>query len=274
VIEAQHRIFNFAIACVSRVLILRDWVFGWVVRNRSGDPALGSVSRQSIPSGSKTLDAVLVTPAPGGARASVLLCHGIGETVEHWLGVQRLLAAHGVASLVFDYSGYGRSPGPFSAGQAEQDAVCAFRHLQGLTAPLPVCLLGFSLGSGIAVAIVQKVPAHRLILGAAFTSLRKAAVSTGVPSAFAFTVPDIWDADSALRACTIPVLIVHGERDQLFPVSMAKELQSLCGPNAELVVVPKVAHNQPFRRPELSYWGEMIDWLLPGKGDQPTIPDH
>ena len=46
------------------------------------------------------LDAVLVTPDANGARASLLICHGIGETVEHWLAVQQLLAANGVASLV------------------------------------------------------------------------------------------------------------------------------------------------------------------------------
>lgn len=260
-ISRQHRLFSFAIACISRVLIVRDWLFIRMPREQSAAPPQSTVSRHRIPSGENMLDAVFVTPA-AAPRASLLLCHGIGETVTRWLSVQQLLATQGVATLVFDYAGYGRSKGDFTTPQAEQDAICAFLLLQALTEPLPVSLLGFSLGSGIAVAIIDKVPAHRLILCAAFTSLRKAAVSAGVPRAFAFTVPDVWDAQQALSNCAVPVLIVHCEKDRLFPVSMAEELSRFCNPQAKFVVIPKLTHNQPFRLPELAYWGRIVDWLL------------
>jgi hypothetical protein len=172
------------------------------------------------------------------------------------------LAVGGVASLVFDYSGYGRSEGSFNPGQSEQDAVAAFRCLEGLTAPLPVSLLGFSLGSGIVTAIISRVPAHRAVLCAAFTSLRMAAVSIGIPKPLALLTPPIWEAEAELRACKVPVLVMHGEKDRLFPARMAKDLAGFCGPHAELAVIPGVAHNQPFRRPSLAYWGMVISWLL------------
>jgi pimeloyl-ACP methyl ester carboxylesterase len=191
----------------------------------------------------------------------LLICHGIGETVEHWLGVQQLLAADGVASLVFDYSGYGRSSGFFNAKQCEQDAVSAFVHLQKLTGPLPVSVLGFSLGSGIAAALTSRVPMHRLMLCAAFTSLRKATVSVGIPRFFALSVPPIWDAEIALADCPVPVLVVHGEKDRLFSVQMAEELTNYCGSQSELVIVPKLSHNEPFYRPTFSYWGRITSWL-------------
>ena len=84
---------------------------GWTKRR----PACGNSSSvlrvTPYPSAANMLDAVFVEPAAIPPRASVLLCHGIGETVEQWFGVQQLLAANGVASLVFDYSGYGKSTG-------------------------------------------------------------------------------------------------------------------------------------------------------------------
>ena len=208
------------------------------------------------------LDAVLVQPQSGAAQASVLICHGIGETVELWHPVQQLLAASGVASLVFDYAGYGRSSGFFHAGQAERDAVAAFHCLERLTTPLPVSVLGLSLGSGIATAIIGKVPAHRLVLLGAFTSLRKAAMSVGIPRVFTAAVPPIWDAEDALRNSTVPVLIVHGEKDPLFPVRMATELAGLCGSECEVVIVPKLSHNEPFYRPRASYWGSIVARFL------------
>jgi pimeloyl-ACP methyl ester carboxylesterase len=60
----------------------------------------------------------------------------------------------------------------------------------------------------------------------------------------------------------LPILVVHGEKDSLFPVRMARELVACCGPNATLIVVPDTAHNQPFRKPHLSYWGPIVSHLI------------
>ena len=261
-IQVRYRIFNLAITATGRFLVARNRLLDLIGRDRSMEGCDAVATRHAIQSGQHALDAVLVKPGANAARASVLICHGIGETVEQWLGVQQILAVGGVASLVFDYSGYGRSAGIFNPSQSEQDAVAAFHYLQRLTAPLPVSILGFSLGSGIVTAIVSRVAAHRLVLCAAFTSLRKAALSIGIPKPLALLTPPIWEAEDALRDCQVPVLVVHGERDRLFPVRMAKELVSFCGAPSELVVVPGVVHNQPFRRPSLAYWGAVISWLF------------
>jgi pimeloyl-ACP methyl ester carboxylesterase len=252
---------TIGVTSTTRILELRDRLLGKVGRNGRMETLQSVAARFVIHSGKNNLDAVFVTPNANAARASVLICHGIGETVEHWLGVQRLLAANGVASLVFDYSGFGRSSGLFNAKRSERDAVAAFKFLQRLTGPLPVSILGFSLGSGIATAIVSLVPVHRLLLCAAFTSLRNAAVSVGIPRFFALAVPPIWDVEEALCACSVPVLVVHGEKDRLFPVEMAEELAAYCGAQSELVIVPMLTHNEPFSHPDLSYWERITSWL-------------
>jgi hypothetical protein len=254
--------FTVALTCISRVLILRDRILGRAGAGRRGHTPGLSASTHSISSGSSVLDAVFVEPAQAPARAAVLLCHGIGETADHWFPVQRLLAANGVASLLFDFSGYGKSTGSVDWSQFEKDAVSAFQFMQCLAPALPLSIFGFSLGSGIAAAIVNRVPASRLVLCAAFTSLRDAARSAGLPASLSFLVPRIWCAEESLRGCELPVLVVHGEKDRLFPVQMARDLAALCGPNAELLVVPEMAHNQPFRRPHLCCWGPIITHLV------------
>jgi pimeloyl-ACP methyl ester carboxylesterase len=181
--------------------------------------------------------------------------------VEQWFGVQQLLAAHGVASLVFDYSGYGKSTGRPHWEQFELDAVAAFAALKELAPALPISLLGFSLGSGVAIAAIDRVAAHCLILCEAFTSFRHAAVSVGIPRPLARLVPPIWHAQQRLAECKLPVLIVHGEKDRLFPIAMARELADWCEPRAEVVLVPNTTHNQPFRKPHISYWGPIIEWI-------------
>lgn len=264
--QVRRLIFSMSITSIGRILLVRDRVLGRVSWNGRGRSSDTRVSHHSISSGACLLDAVLVKPEAVATRASLLICHGIGETVQHWLPVQELLAANGIASLVFDYSGYGESSGLFDSDQSEDDAVSAFHCLQRLTSPLPVSVLGFSLGSGIATAVVGKLPAHRLVLCAAFTSLRDAVVSVGIPKAIASVAPPIWEAEGALRDCPIDVLVVHGEKDRLFPVRMGRDLASFCGSRSKLVIAQNVAHNQPFRHPELSYWGPIASWLLSGQG--------
>jgi pimeloyl-ACP methyl ester carboxylesterase len=260
--QVRQALLTIGVTATSRICLLRDRLLRRIPWNGRLETTRPGVSRHSIPSGSQTLDAVFVEPQSAPAQASLLLCHGIGEKVEHWHRVQLMLADCGIASLVFDYTGYGRSSGLFSASQAEQDAIAAFHFLERLTAPMPVSVLGLSLGTGIAGAILPRVPAHRLVLLGAFTSLREAAASVGIPRLFDCAVPDIWDTRQALAATSIPILIVQGAKDCLFPVSMAEELAGRCGSNCELVVVPGLGHNEPFYDPRLSYWGDIVARFL------------
>jgi pimeloyl-ACP methyl ester carboxylesterase len=259
--KTRDILLSIVVTATARVCVARDRLlrrFRWDGRIETAGPG---TSLHAIQSGRNALDAVLVRPQTA-PQASLLICHGIGETVELWHRVQQLLAQNGVASLVFDYSGYGRSTGFFSSTQAEQDAVAAFHVLEQLTTPLPVSILGLSLGSGIAAASIKNLPAHRLVLCSAFTSLRKAAISARIPKMFSVGVPPIWDAEEALRECRIPVLIVHGEKDRLFPVRMARELARFCNSPVELAIIPNATHNDPFYHPQQSYWGEIIARFL------------
>jgi alpha-beta hydrolase superfamily lysophospholipase len=257
-----HRVaFSISISCLSQVLILRDRVFGWTRCGRVAESIHERVSRHLIQSGAHLLDAVFVEPAGIPAQAAVLVCHGIAETVEQWFGVQQLLAGQGIASLVFDYSGYGKSTGRPDWEQFERDMVAACAVLRKLAPDLPLSVLGFSLGSGVAAAAIHRVDAQRLILCEAFTSFRDAAVAGGVPRALAGLVPPIWHAQSRLAQCKLPVLVVHGEKDWLFPIAMAQELAGWCEPRAQVVVVPGMGHNQPFRKPNLDYWGPIAAWI-------------
>ena len=228
--------FTVALTCISRVLILRDRIFGWVGPGSRDTPGL-SATPLKISSGRNLLDAVFVQPTANPARAAMLLCHGIGETVQHWFPVQQLLAANGVSSLLFDYSGYGRSTGHPSGAQFDLDALSAFQTLQRLTHPLPTAILGFSLGSGPAAAIVNTAAPDHLFLCAAFTSFRDAVCAIGLPARFS-------PARSALMAGArvpprLPCLCTGRPLRQRSPLSRPNgaRLASCCPVPAEVVIV-------------------------------------
>ncbi len=258
VTSTQRVAFTLALAASSRAIYLRDWMLG---RIRQPKRQVGvELTPLSIESGRNRLQAAFVAPANGPAKAAVLICHGIGEVVQQWVPIQQMLAARGVASLVFDYSGYGRSTGWPTPAQLEQDAIAAHGQLSART-PGPISLLGFSLGTGVVPAILDRVAAHRLVLCAGFTSFRAAARCVGVPLSLARFVPPVWNAQSALQAATQPVFIVHSTHDRLFPVSMGETLASWCGARARLRIVEGLRHNEPFYKPTIDYWEPIAEFL-------------
>ena len=53
----------------------------------------------------------------------------------------------------------------------------------------------------------------------------------------------------ALSELEIPVLVVHSDVDDLFPLAMAKRVAEACGPRGELIVVNGLSHNAPIFAP-------------------------
>jgi pimeloyl-ACP methyl ester carboxylesterase len=258
---ARQLLLSVGVTFISRACLMRDWLLGRTRRRGKGHCDDAAMMRHWIPSGSHRLDAVLVTPIEGTAQATLLICHGIGETVDTWLPVQRMLALQGVASLVFDYAGYGRSTGFFHATQAGNDTVAAFDWLREVALGAPISVLGFSLGSGIVTSALSRISPRRLTLCAAFTSLREAIASCGTPGFLALLAPPIWQSVLSLKSCKEPVLIVHGEKDELFPVQMARELAAACPLDSRLLLVPGLAHDEPHRLPTLDYWMPIITYV-------------
>ncbi len=211
-----------------------------------------------IASGRRRLSAVYVTA--GADTPAVLICHGIGERVEYWSGVQALLKSMGVSSLVFNYSGYGESTGRVSAVNCEEDALAAYRELAG-HGHSSIVLLGFSLGTGVGCAVASRMDVDGLVLCEGFSSLREAGMAMGFPRWMTFGVPDVWDTVRRVAGLTMPVLVRHSDADGLFPLSMAERVAEACGEHGELLVIRGVLHNEPVFAPTEEYWQPVADWV-------------
>ena len=259
--SVQDALFTAGVTCASRIFLLRDRMNGRLREVCAGGYDGSEATRLRVGAGRAALDAVYVRPAAGEIGAAVLICHGIGEVVEHWRGVQHLLAMEGVASLVFDYSGYGRSAGWVTTAGCEANAVAAFESLRERVPGVPVSLLGFSLGSGVACAVAGRIEVQSLVLCGAFTSFRDALRRIGLPG---WMGPAVWDNQAALGRCSAPVLVMHGERDALFPAAMARRLGEACGGVARVEVFPGLAHDDAYFCPRREYWRVVAGHTLTG----------
>nr|WP_246409221.1 alpha/beta fold hydrolase [Granulicella aggregans] len=259
-----------------RAILIRDGIAGVFVRPPSTLHA-GTARQIAITSGSRRLDGLVLLPV-SNSKAAVLILHGIGERLSYWRKAQEMLATNGIASLIFDYSGYGTSAGATTPENLRQDTLAAYDALQRLIpSTRPPFLLGLSLGTGVAVdAAPHLVPAPSgVVLCEAFSSLRSAAqaVLAAIPlpefaiRALAKLLPDVYRTAVSVRQVASPLLIVHSDADELFPVTMAHEIFSAAredeGRRAELFVPRSYAHNDAYLNPVPGYWQPILDFLVP-----------
>ncbi len=251
------RVGSLGIMLVSRSLMLRDAITG--VARRLPKPK--RAENFFFTSGRRRLAAVFVDGED--AVPVLLICHGIGETVGHWSAVQTFFEERGIGSMVFNYSGYGKSSGAIRVEHCDEDFVAAYAELRRrVGTERQVFVLGFSLGSGIAargVGRLRPAPAG-LFLCEAFTSFRDAVGAAGVPGGLARFAPEIWDTVAAMRSVQVPVCVVHSDGDRLFPVEMARRIAEAC--RGELVVASGLTHNEPYLRPTEAYWGVVVERVM------------
>ena len=248
------RVLSGGISLVSRALMKRDAMWGRVA-DIPQDP-----TREDFffASGGRRLAGVWVAGPPGAPV--ILLCHGIGETVQHWGAVQLYLRERGVGSMICNYSGYGKSEGRISVEHCDEDFVSAYAELRRRVGPgTKVFVMGFSMGSGIAASGVSKlVPApDGLLLCAAFSSLRDAMRAWWIPPWITRLLPNVWDTVEAVRTLDLPVCVVQSDADEMFPVEMARKISNACG--CDLVVARGLRHIEPYVRPTDAYWGPILE---------------
>jgi hypothetical protein len=150
--------------------------------------------RLSIASNGRQLDAFLVRAEPSCRPAPALLIfHGRNETIADWIGVQKYLHGKRISSLVFDYSGHGRSSSPGTIDNLNEDSVAA---LDGFMKLFPAAgLLSHSLGGGplLYAATHSGAAPDCVIVASPFSSLRDIAIGGGAPEEVILKLPDVWN---------------------------------------------------------------------------------
>ena len=200
--------------------------------------------------------------ASGPSKGHVLFCHGNGGNIGDRLDNARMFANSGFDVLLFDYRGYGHSSGRPSERGTYRDARAARRALleQAGVDAAHVLYLGESLGGAIALNLALEAPPLGLILQSAFTSVRDVAVShyRVLPR---FLVPDAYPSQRRITRLRSPLLLLHGEADDVVPVSHARALFEAAPEPKRLEIVPSVGHNDLVSRASTAYLDAIASWV-------------
>jgi fermentation-respiration switch protein FrsA (DUF1100 family) len=171
------------------------------------------------------IEAWYLPPAtPPSAPAPLLLfAHGNGELIDHWSAGFVEPRAWGFGVLLVEYPGYGRSEGAPSEASIRAAMLAAYDWAKAdqRVDARRIVAHGRSLGGGAVCLLAAARPLAALILESTFTSVRAFAPRFGGPS---FLVRDPFDNLAVLADYRGPLLVLHGERDEVIPSTHGRAL--------------------------------------------------
>lgn len=190
----------------------------------------------------------------------VILTHGWGDS--RIGGLIRLGPLLPLASriILWDLPGHGEAPGISKLGTDEVDDLLA---LIERVRPERLLLYGWSLGAGVSLAAASRINAPVQLLGViaespyalAQTPALRVARSRGLPASMlivpAFLIlrtvigrglmPRAFDRRRSASKVRSPVLVIHGDADEISPIQDGREIAAAC--SGTLVEIPGGGHN-------------------------------
>jgi len=194
----------------------------------------------------------------------LLFAHGNAELIDYWPDSFQDPRRWGMAVLLVEYPGYGRSEGRSAESTVRRAYLAAYDWATARDDVDPERIVGYgrSLGGGAIGLLARDRPLAAIILESAFTSTRPFAARFGAPG---FLIRDLFDTAEAVRAYDGPLLVLHGEHDEIIPTKHGRELAA--AGNGELHLLP-CGHNDCPRS-----WS-IIREFLPAHGILSTEATH
>ena len=187
---------------------------------------------------------------PGAGEATIVWFHGNGGNISHRVGnIRELVARLGANVFIFDYRGYGRSDGSPDEEGTYLDAEAAIAHVRSRddVDPDKIIYFGRSLGCAVAAEMAIKHPPRALICESGFTSV-KAMTKSVYPflPGLQLLVTTKYDTLSKIVRVDAPVMVLHGDRDEIVPFSMSRELFDAAKRPKRFYTIAGAGHNDTY----------------------------
>lgn len=182
----------------------------------------------------------------------ILLFHGNSSNISDCLAYVTQFHAGGFSVCLFDYRGYGISSGEsFGEDDLYEDArnVLSFLKKQGWRSE-NIIYYGQSMGAAVALQMALEQPPAGVVLESPFTSFHEVALFHSpawyrLLGRFIIDIP--FENEAKVGLIKAPLLIIHGEDDEVVPVEMSLHLFTRAHTDKTLYLVPGGQHCELLR---------------------------
>lgn len=165
-------------------------------------------------------------PAKPG-RPIVLYFPGNGDFLAGRVSRFKAMTADGTGLVALSYRGYAGSSGAPSEQGLLRDAAAAYAFTTARYEAGRIVVWGFSLGTGVAVALASEHRVGKLVLEAPYTSTADVAASSFWFVPVRLLMRDPFRSDERIARVAVPLLVMHGTKDVAIPIAFGKRLFAL-----------------------------------------------
>jgi alpha-beta hydrolase superfamily lysophospholipase len=177
------------------------------------------------------------------SKGVIFYLHGNAGSLNWWGEVAPIYTNLNYDVFMHDYRGYGKSEGKvFSEKQLYQDTQMAYDILKTEYDESEIIVLGYSIGTGLATKIASDNHPKMLILQAPFYSLSDLAKHL-FPIIPTFILRYKLETNKWIKHCTMPIVIFHGDRDEVIYHNSSVKLKGLIKKTDTLITLNGVGHN-------------------------------
>lgn len=240
---------SFIVGCGSIGKLAQDVLYPAEQVNKNFPP----IKKGEAPWQEEDFDGIYSYSGIDPASDSVIIyLAGNGECLASGLPLFDLFYKLKISFISVDYPSYGWSAGFPEEKTLREAAQKAIQYVKSRWPNKKIILWGRSLGSAVALQAYDP-SVNKVILVSPFTNFEEAAKAMSflgrlVPKEF--IARNTYDSRNKIKLVTSPILILHGDKDDLVPYKMGVEL-SLTNPNARLLTINGASHNDIYGREEL-----------------------
>jgi fermentation-respiration switch protein FrsA (DUF1100 family) len=165
-------------------------------------------------------------PAKPG-RPVILYFPGNGDFLAGRVSRFKAMTADGTGLVALSYRGYAGSSGAPSEQGLLSDAAAAYAFTSARYGADRIVAWGFSLGTGVAVALASDHAIGKLILEAPYTSTVDIAALAFRYVPVRLLMRDQFRSDERIARVTVPLLVMHGTNDLAISILFGERLFAL-----------------------------------------------
>lgn len=183
------------------------------------------------------------------SKGLVFYLHGNGSSNRSWGEIADEFLSNHYDLFLIDYRGYGKSQGKIeSEKQFMNDVTQAFDYIKELYKARKIIIIGYSMGTGPATYLASIRNPKLLILQAPYYNMPDLARKY-VPLVPSFIVRYKFETDKYIQQVKCPIVIFHGDEDEIIYTGSSYKLQKYFKPGDKLFVLKGQKHGGINRNP-------------------------